>query len=76
MVIFSLTKEFVYQLSPVGHRLSPSDNLLLVGLAIPLLILVAELNYRFVETPFRNLGIRLAAKSKDPKAKAFVETVA
>jgi peptidoglycan/LPS O-acetylase OafA/YrhL len=62
VVVFCFTKEIVYRLTPLDYRLNSGDNWLLVVLAIPFLISVAELNYRYVETPFRNLGIRVASK--------------
>lgn len=74
IIAFRMAYEIVYQLTPPGFRFSPSDSWLLVAIAFPLLVIASELNYRFVEQPFRKYGLLLAKRfSADPQSNLLSE---
>lgn len=62
VVIFRLATEIVYDLAPAGYIISAKENVYLCLLALVMLIPISELNYRFIEGPFRKLGVRLSQK--------------
>jgi peptidoglycan/LPS O-acetylase OafA/YrhL len=72
MPIYCLTREIWFRLSPPGTEFGGSDALLFVATAAQLVLICAELNYRFVETPGRLHGIRLTSRP----AEAPVEVAA
>lgn len=64
IVVFCLAYEIIHQMTPADHRFSSADNLLLILTAYPLLFGISELNYRLIEKPFRDLGLKLSKKVK------------
>jgi peptidoglycan/LPS O-acetylase OafA/YrhL len=58
---FFLTREIWFRLAPPGTNFGGSYSLRYVVTASLLLFAFAELNYRFVETPFRRRGARIAS---------------
>ncbi len=62
IIAYRFSYEVMYQFTEPGFRFSPANSSLLALIAFPLLFLVSELNYRFVEQPVRKYGIRLAKK--------------
>jgi peptidoglycan/LPS O-acetylase OafA/YrhL len=68
--LYCLTREIWFRLSPPGTVFGGSDAWLFVGTAAPLVLIAAELNYRFVETPCRQYGIRLTSRTPEPPAEA------
>ena len=74
IIAFRLAYEIIYQLTPAGFRFSPADSWLLASIAFPLLFIASELNYRFVEQPFRKYGLLLAKKfAADTNSKLLSE---
>ncbi|MEQ1722733.1 MAG: hypothetical protein ABL930_06125, partial [Pseudobdellovibrio sp.] len=68
IIVFRLSYEIFYQLSPVGYKISPNQWPLLLLISKPILLMVSEFSYQFIEIPTRNFGVRLSKKSK-PKLK-------
>ncbi len=62
VVVFRFATEIVYDLVPSGYVVSEKENIYLCVLAFLMLIPITELNFRYVEGPFRKLGLRLARK--------------
>jgi peptidoglycan/LPS O-acetylase OafA/YrhL len=60
--VYCLTREIWFRLSPPDTVFGGSDALLFVATAAPLVLILAELNYRFVEMPGRLHGIRLTSR--------------
>ena len=74
IIAFRMSYEIMYQLTPTGFRFSPADSWRLAAIAYPLLVVVSELNYRFVEQPFRKYGLLLAKKfAAEPESKLLSE---
>lgn len=63
MPAYCLTREIWFRLSPPGTVFGGSDALLFVMTAAPIVLVCAELNYRFIEMPGRRYGIRLTGGS-------------
>lgn len=59
VIVFRFTLEIFYQLTPVGYRPLPGDFYKLLAISIPILFIIGELSYRFIEQPFRKLGLKL-----------------
>lgn len=66
--LYCLTREIWFRLSPPGTVFGGSDAWLFIATAAPLVLIAAELNYRFVETPCRRYGIRLTSRTPAPPA--------
>ncbi|MEI9987953.1 MAG: acyltransferase [Aliidongia sp.] len=62
MPVYCLTREIWFRLSPAGTVFGGIDALYFVLTAAPMVLVLAELNYRFVEVPCRRRGIRIAAR--------------
>ncbi len=62
IIAFRLSYEVMYQFTEPGFRFSPDDSWKLAAIAYPILFLFSELNYRFVEQPFRRYGLQLAQR--------------
>lgn len=60
IIIFRLSYEIFYQITPAGYRFVVNDWYYLLAISIPLLGIMAEFSYRFIEMPTRNYGYRLA----------------
>jgi peptidoglycan/LPS O-acetylase OafA/YrhL len=59
---YFLTREIWLRILPVGHVPSRKDAARVILTALLLLIGLAEANYRLIETPLRQRGIRIAAR--------------
>ena len=57
---YFLTREIWLRIEPPGTRFEGNFTLRFVLTALPLLIVLTELNYRLVETPLRRRGARIA----------------
>ncbi|HTJ63304.1 MAG TPA: acyltransferase [Alphaproteobacteria bacterium] len=57
---YFLTREIWFRIEPPGTVFGGEHFLRFVATAIGLIVTFAELNYRFVETPFRRRGARIA----------------
>lgn len=68
IITFRLSYEILYQFTPIGFRFSPKDSFSLMLIAYPLLFIISEINYRFIEQPFRKYGLRLAKKIAGEKS--------
>ena len=73
--VYCLTREIWFRLSPPDTVFGGSDALLFVATAAPLVLILAELNYRFIEMPGRRYGVRLTSRAKEVPAET-VETPA
>ncbi|MEQ1723576.1 MAG: hypothetical protein ABL930_10400, partial [Pseudobdellovibrio sp.] len=62
IIIFRLSYEIFYQLSPLGYRMMTDDWYYLLAISIPLLVVASEISYHYIELPTRNYGLKLAAK--------------
>lgn len=62
ILAYRFSHEIFYQLSPVGYTPADADSYILAAIAFPLLAIAAELSYRFIEQPFRNLGRKLSSE--------------
>jgi peptidoglycan/LPS O-acetylase OafA/YrhL len=60
--VFFLTREFWFRIEPPGTVFNSTFALPLALTAFPLLIILAELNYRFLEVPLRRHGVRIAQR--------------
>lgn len=60
--IYHATVELWWRLKPEVLKPSPAHFALLVATALPTTFVLAELNYRCVETPLRRRGARIAAR--------------
>jgi peptidoglycan/LPS O-acetylase OafA/YrhL len=65
MPSYFLTREIWYRLSPAGTRFNTDYTWHFLVTALVLLIILSELNYRFIETPFRRRGVRIARRMLD-----------
>jgi peptidoglycan/LPS O-acetylase OafA/YrhL len=59
---FRIAYEILYQYVPESHQITAADVPTVVAIAYPLLFILSELNYRYVETPLRNFGIKKAKR--------------
>ncbi|MBR8188625.1 acyltransferase family protein [Burkholderia vietnamiensis] len=66
--VFHMTSEFWFRTLPPGHMLDGTYSLRATLTAFPLLFLLAELNFRFVETPGRRFGQMLAKRISERAA--------
>ncbi len=57
--IFTFTRELWFRLLP---NAGPGDAWKLIATAIPLVLVLSELNFRLVERPLRDVGKRIAAR--------------
>ena len=60
--IYCLTREIWYRLAPSGAVSAGTLTLCLILTAVFLLLLLCELNYRFIELPLRAYGVRVAER--------------
>ncbi|MBC7540490.1 MAG: acyltransferase [Bacteriovorax sp.] len=63
---FRLAYEVISVFSPSDYKISTVDQPLAVVLAYSLLLILAEISYRYIELPFRNFGIRKAQQILQP----------
>jgi len=66
MPVYCLTREIWFRLTPPGAVFGGYDALYFMLTAAPIVLIAAELNYRFVECPGRRHGIRIAARWSKP----------
>jgi peptidoglycan/LPS O-acetylase OafA/YrhL len=59
---FLLTREIWFRLSPPGTEFGTAYSAQFIATAFTLLIVLSELNYRFVETPLRRHGKQVAQR--------------
>lgn len=59
------TREIWHRIEPPGTRFGPEYTFKFFLTAILLMILFSELNYRFIETPFRKKGARIASEFRN-----------
>jgi peptidoglycan/LPS O-acetylase OafA/YrhL len=62
MPVFALAREIGYRMWTPGWEHPPAELAMLLGLAVPMLLVASELSYRAVEVPWRRTGTRLAAR--------------
>jgi len=60
--IYTGVREFWFRVFPAGRVAGQGDEMRFLLTALPLVFIVAELNYRFVEKPLRDRGRRIAAQ--------------
>lgn len=58
IIIFRMSHEILYQISPSGYRVGPADWFNLLAICLPILILISEFSYRFIECPTKKLGYK------------------
>ena len=66
--LYCLTREIWFRLSPPGTVFGSADTWPFIATAVPMVLIAAELNYRFVETPCRRYGIRLTSRTPEGPA--------
>jgi peptidoglycan/LPS O-acetylase OafA/YrhL len=57
---YFLTREIWFRIEPAGTEFGGKFTLRFILTALPLLVVLTELNYRFIETPLRIKGARIA----------------
>lgn len=62
IIAYRFSYEIFYQLTPIGYRNTIDDSYILSAIAFPILFLCAEISYRYIEQPFRKLGLRIAER--------------
>lgn len=67
IIVFRLSYEIFYQMTPVGYKIATNDWYYLLAISIPILVILTELSYRFVELPMRNYGLALASTILNPR---------
>jgi len=60
MPSYLLTREIWFGLEPAGTRFNTQYTYQFLATALALLLVLSELNYRIIETPFRRRGVALA----------------
>lgn len=61
VIVYRLSYEIFYQLTPVGYKFQTTDIMILLAISIPILLVLSELSYRYIEVPTRALGVKLAS---------------
>lgn len=59
---YFLTREIWFRLAPEGTKFNTDYTWYFLGTALTLLIVLSELNYRFIETPCRRRGVEIARR--------------
>ena len=73
MPSYLLTREIWFRLEPEGTRFNTQYTYQFLATALTLLLVLSELNYRFIETPFRRRGVAVAHNMAAPKGRKEVE---
>lgn len=69
---YFMTREFWYRIEPQGTVFNEAYMVKYLLTAVPLLLILCELNYRFIETPLRERGVEISARlaKRVPKKEA------
>lgn len=73
--VYLATREIWFRVSPGLVQPGVHHKALLIATAVPLIFLLAELNFRFVEDPLRRRGARIAARMLQREPAGAPETV-
>jgi peptidoglycan/LPS O-acetylase OafA/YrhL len=66
---YFLTREIWLRLSPAGTQFNSDYTYYFLATALVLLLALSELNYRFIETPFRRRGVLIARRIQERTSK-------
>jgi len=69
MPSYFLTREIWFRLSPAGTQFNSDFTYQFLATALVLLLGLSELNYRFIETPFRRRGVLIARRIQEKTSK-------